>query len=259
MKKPNAARLFQNAKRTMSKHSPKILTGIGIAGMVTTTILAVKATPKALELIDEAQRNLQMDNLPVVETVKATWKCYIPATAMGVTSIACLIGASSVNAKRTAALAAAYQISETAFAEYRDGVIKTIGDRKEKLVREQVSRDRVEKNPVTQSEVILTEKGNTLCLDVLSGRYFKSDIDKIKRSVNNLNERMLNDPFGYISLNDFYSELGLGETKIGDSMGWCMRKGQIRLDYDACLTEDGNPCMVIDYVNPPEYGFDKFD
>ena len=56
MDKSTVARLIKSAQTTLSKHSPEILTGIGIAGMVTTVVLAVKATPKALQLIEEKKR-----------------------------------------------------------------------------------------------------------------------------------------------------------------------------------------------------------
>ena len=82
---------------SISKRSPEILIGIGIAGMVTTTVLAVKATPKALELINDKKDELEVEKLTPIETVKATWKCYVPAAVSGAVSIACLLGSHSVN------------------------------------------------------------------------------------------------------------------------------------------------------------------
>ena len=37
------------------KNSPAILTGISVAGVVTTTIMAVQATPKAIELVKQRE------------------------------------------------------------------------------------------------------------------------------------------------------------------------------------------------------------
>ena len=48
--KTNVSKIMKDIKITMSKRSPEILTGLGIAGMITTTVLAVKATPKAIKL-----------------------------------------------------------------------------------------------------------------------------------------------------------------------------------------------------------------
>ena len=59
MNKPNVNKYFKMATRMIKKRSPEILTGFGIAGMITTTVLAVKATPKALKLIEEAEKEYQ--------------------------------------------------------------------------------------------------------------------------------------------------------------------------------------------------------
>lgn len=261
-------KFIKSVTATLSKHSPEILTGLGIAGMITTTVLAVKATPKAVALIRDAEdkkAKAQLkagvppkevnEKLTPVEVVKTTWKCYIPAAATGITSATCLIGAHSVHAKRTAALATAYKLSETALTEYQAKVVETIGERKQKSIKEAIAKDKVDKNPVTNTEVIVTGKGETLCYDTLSGRYFKSDIDKLKKAENELNRRMLNDD--YVSLNDFYDEIGLSFTKLGDDLGWSITKGFIELDFSSQLASDGTPCLVLDYRVAPRYDFNS--
>ena len=98
MKKSNISKVLSSVRTSMAKHSPEILTGIGIAGMITTTVMAVRATPKALILIEERKEEIGAEELEVADVVKTTWFCYIPAAITGTLSIACLIGASSVNA-----------------------------------------------------------------------------------------------------------------------------------------------------------------
>ena len=122
-----------------SKHSPEILTGIGIAGMAYTVVTAVKATPKALRIIEEEKPETKL------EAIKATWKCYIPTIVTGVMSTACLIGANSVNARRNAALAAAYNISQAALVEYKDKTLETVGEATEQVIRESIAKDKIEK------------------------------------------------------------------------------------------------------------------
>lgn len=263
MVKPNMARLIRSTRTLVTKHSPEILTGIGIAGMVTTTVLAVKATPKALALIEEEKRRRWKasddgdDSITNFEVTKLCWKCYIPAVVTGVASTACLIGASSVSAKRTAALAAAYQLSETALSEYRDKVIETIGEKKERTVREKVSEERVKQNPVNNSEVIISHKGDTLFLEPVSKRYFMSDIENVRRAENMLNKQMLHDISGYVSLSDFYDEIGLDHTDMSDGIGWNVNE-LINIDFHAALTEDEKPCIALYYTVPPRYGFEDF-
>lgn len=258
MGKINMAKFFKTAQKTISEHSPEILTGIGIAGMLTTTVLAVKETPKALKLIKAKKKTEQKDELTPVETIKTCWKCYIPAAITCTASIACLIGASSVSLKRNAALATAYKLSETALTEYRAKVIETIGEKKEETVRDKVNKEKIQKKPASKSEVIITEKGNTLCFDPMSGRYFKSDIERIRKAENELNKRMLHDMFGYVSLNEFYDELDLDHTEVGDTLGWNVSKEMIELNFSSQIADDGTPCIVIDYYNAPYYGYDKF-
>lgn len=248
-------KFINGVKTTLDKNSPAILTGIGITGMLTTTVLAVRATPKALSLIDQAE-NEKCDDLTALETVKAAWKPYIPAIIAGTVSTACLIGANSVNARRNAALATAYKLSETALIDYRSKVIETIGEKKEQVIKEKVDKERIEKNPVSKNEVFITSNnGNTLCYDVISGRYFKSDIERLKRVENELNKRMLNEM--YISLNEFYNELGLQCTSLGNELGWNIEDGLMDLHFSSQIADNGEPCIVVDYHIAPRYGFER--
>ena len=256
MSKFNLTAAAKSIKGVLERHAPEILTGIGVAGMVTSTVLAVKATPKACLLINDRKDELEVEKLPVTELVKTTWKCYIPAVVTCGASIACLVGASSVNFKRNAALATAYKLSEAALSEYKDAVIETIGEKKEQSVRDKVAEERLKKNPVSKSEVIVTGNGTTLCYDPVGNSYFKSSIQQIESAKNKLNARMLSE--NYVSLNDFYDELGIGPTKLGDDLGWDIYKdGLVEIAFSSRLAEDGTPCLVMDYSVAPRYEYYK--
>lgn len=255
MNKPNFAKLVTGAKISLDKHSPEILLGIGIAGMFTSIALAVKATPRALKMIEERKTYLNVDKLSAGETIKATWKCYIPTAVTSITSAMCLIGSNSVQARRTAAIATAYKLSETAFAEYKEKVVEQIGEKKEKVLREEVAAEKATKQSANDSTVYITGGGSTLCLDPLSMRLFESDINAIKRAQNAINERMLVSPFGYASLNEFYEELNLEPTSKGDDMGWNVSTGTVKIDIGAGLTKDSRPCIVLDYRVAPRWDY----
>lgn len=260
MNKLSLSKFTRDIRLSLAKHSPEILIGMGIAGMVTTTVLAVKATPKALLLIEEKKAELEVEKLTPVETVKTTWKCYVPALCTGVASAACIIGSNSVNAKRNAALATAYKLSETAFSEYRDKALEVVGEKKEKTIRDKVSEEQVKNNPVNKTDIIVTGKGKTLFFDPLSSRYFYSDLESIKRAINNLNKEMICDPFDTgVTVNDFYTEIGLPRTGTGDSLGWKISK-LIDIYPSAQMADEdseheGEPCIVLNFVNPPMYDF----
>ena len=274
MNKPNLSNLFKTIKAGTMKHSPEILTGIGIAGMITTTVLAVKATPKALKLIDAKKRdifdNLDPEDIPgnstdytevsltPLEVVKTAWKPYIPVAVTCVASVTCLIGASSVNAKRNAALATAYELSKTALSDYKEKVVETIGEKKEKTIREKVAQKKVDENPSGKSEVIITGNGDVLFLEPASMRYFKSDIESVRKIINDLNYRMTTGMEEYISLSELYDEIGLSHTVTSDDMGWNIYKdGQIDIDFQAAKTDKGEPCLMLEYNVSPRYDYSK--
>ncbi len=257
MGKVNTPKFIKSVRMAVSKHSPEILTGIGIAGMVSTTILAVKATPKAVRLLNEYRDTMpaNQQKIPPVDAIKVCWKCYAPAAVTGIASIACLIGATSVSASRTAALATAYKLSETALSEYREKVVETIGEKKEQHIRDKVAAEQVKNNPVSTREVIVTGHGDTLCFDPMSGRYFNSNIEKIKKAENEINRQMLHDLYGYASLNDFYDELDLPRTEVGDIIGWNTNR-LVDMGISSHVSDDGRPSIVLDYRTRPDYNYD---
>lgn len=245
-------------KRTVIKHSPEILTGMGIAGMISTTVLAVRATPKALKDIEEYKETVLSENEKIkpIDAVKVTWKHYIPAAITGTVSIACLIGANSVNAKRNAALATAYTLSEKALYDYREKVVETIGEKKEKDIQDKVAEKKIKNNPPKSSEILFTGYGDTMCFDPMSGRYFMSSVEKLKEAENQINKRMLHDITGYASLNEFYDELDLPHTDVGDILGW-NTFNLIDLDISPILDDKQRPCISLVYLARPNYEYDR--
>lgn len=255
MSDSNVTKFFKSVQASMVKHSPEILTGIGIAGMITTTILAVKATPKALRICESLKEEREEEPTKL-EYAKAAWKCYIPAAVTGVASTVCLIGASSVHAKRNAVLATAYKLSETALSEYKEKVVEVVGEKKERAIREKIAADHAEQTPVTKQTVIITDKGNSLCFDHVFGRYFKSDRDEIERAVTRLNREIIIE--GYASLNVFYGFLGLSLTDIGDDLGWRIDDGEIKIEYGTTMADDGTPCITIEYNIMPKANYNRY-
>ena len=252
MNKTKLSTVLNTVQTAVTKHSPEILTGIGIAGMITTTVLAVTETPKAIRLLEQAEKE-KGEKLTASDKVKACWKCYIPAAVTGTVSVACLIGASSVNVRRNTALATAYKLSETALSDYKEKVVETIGEKKEQAVKDAIAKDKVTNNPPVQRDIIVTGNGESLCYDVTFGRYFKSSIESLKKIENELNRRMRNEM--HISLNEFYYEVGLDDVAAGHDLGWDIDNGYIELDFSSQLTPDGTPCIVISFANPPRYDF----
>jgi len=135
--------------------------------------------------------------------------------------------------------------------EYKTKVIETIGEKKEQVVRDELAKDKIKNNPVNDKEIIITGEGNLLCFDAFSGRYFKSDIETIKRVMNHLSRELLSNTM--ISLNEMYADLGLGGTQMGDMLGWHVDDGLIEAEFSSQLTETGVPCLVLGFVTEPRY------
>lgn len=263
MQKIDWKRIGNEIGRTIHRRSPEILTGIGIAGMITTTVLAVKATPEAMRRIEARKRRENHKNLTAMQTVQAAWKCYIPAGVTGSVSVACLIGASVTNGRRNAALATAASLAETSLREYRSKVVETIGPRKEEGILDSIDRDRVQNLKQEQIDAMMEEPEGmppkVRCLDAMFNKTFWSDVETIKHAVNKLNYQMNNLSEPYISLNEFYMELGLQPIgEIGDQLGWRNDKGLIEVRFTTQLWNGSTPVLVMSHANPPEYGYSDF-
>ncbi len=251
----------KDLSRTISKNSPTILTGLGVAGLVSTVVLAVKGTIKAQEtLYQEAgfrrdswseQTGESEESYPIFpmftteETVELTWKCYIPTAVMGLTTIACMIGANSIHLRRNAALVSLFSITETALKEYQNKVVEKIGENKEAQIRGEIAQDKIDAVSKEDKAIILTGHGDYLCFDSFSGRRFRSNVEKIRRAENKFNQKLLRE--GWLSINEFYEELGLEPIDIGKEVGWIGQYALLDIRENVTLTPEGEPCFVMEY------------
>lgn len=225
--------ILMKAGNFVQKNSPYILTGLGCAGVVSTAIMTGKAASKATTDIevysDQKTSELSQEELKdlgcphgyeptLKEKVKLTWKYFIPPIVMGATSVGCIIGAQTVNTRRHAALASLYTLSEQTLKDYRENVKEIVGKNKEEKAYDKVQQDRLVAEPPKDGSIILTGKGETLFRDAYSGRYFKSDIETLRRIENELNHNIVHQM--WVSVNDLYMLIGLDGIKLGDDIGW---------------------------------------
>lgn len=256
------ARTAMIVKKAAVDNSPLILTGVAVTGVVTTSVLAVKATFKAADtlqveyavLLAEVGSVDRMAPLTNRYKVELVWKHYIPAALTGVVTIACIVGANTINTKRNAALVSLYSITETALKEYKDKVVETIGDAKEKQIGDAVAADRIDRNPVGVNEVFITGSGDQLCYDDLSGRYFRSDIEAIRKAQNDINVMVINEMCA--SQNEFYNMIGLSDSAFGEEVGWTT-DNLLDIHFTSHIAE-GKPCLALNYTTSPVRNFHKF-
>lgn len=240
------------------KRSPEICMIAGIGGMITTTITAVRATPKALAIINELEKNSKKDE-PITkkEKIKATWKCYIPSAIIGAASICCIIGGDSIHVKRNAALATICKITETAFTDYKTATENVVGVDKIKEIKETIGKEKVKNNPPKTNTVIVTGSGTNLYYDQVFGQYFEADFNRIEKARNEVNNKIINND--YATLNDFYEELGVGLISIGNEIGWNISDGLLEITKNVEIKDTGQACIVISYEPMPAYGYSEYN
>lgn len=239
-------------------NSPAILTAVGVAGTLSTAFLTGRATYNYMkELAEEGyyDRDYKFDRRPKEHFEKA-WRLYVPPACSAAFTVAAIIFACQVGTRRAAAMAAAYTISEKAFAEYREKVVEKIGTNKERQVRDELAQDRVAQNPPSSNQVLLAAGGNVLCHEAFTGRYFRCDIETLRQAQNTINYRVLND--SYASLTDFYNLIGLPSTTMSDDLGWNSDDQMLDLIFSAVMAEDGQPAISVEYRVKPIRNYWKF-
>ena len=243
----------------INQNAPIILAMVGVSTQIGAIVMAVKATPKAKILLEEAEHTVKDENNRM-EVVKAKTPAYVkaywPVIAMEGISISCLVGANYISLKRQAAFATAATVSAEALKEYQAKVIEKIGEKKESQVREEVQKEHLKNDEPKNATIIVTGTGEVMCYDSWSGRYFKCNPDTIKKAVNDLNFRLIDEM--YVSINDLYYEIGLPSIVSGDDNGWDVSNGQIDISFSYSGHPDtAEPVLELGYYNnPPRPRFD---
>lgn len=236
--------LILGTKTFIYNNSSTIFTCVALAGVVSTTSLAIEATPRAAEAIKEIPEKEKTK----WNVVKIAAPYYIPTMLSGALTATCIICANSINLRKNAALAGACSIAETSLKEYQSKVVETIGEGKAKKIKDAIAEDAIKNNPVSQNEIIMTGNGDVLCYDCVSGRYFMHDIEKLRKIQNDINRDMFSDMC--VSLNEVYYAMGLNGIGVGEELGWTIDY-PLEFSFTSKLTEDNKPCLVIDYVYQP--------
>ena len=244
----NKSRLF------LKHHSPSILTFAASAGVIATFVMAVKATPKAMKLLEEAQKEIAPNGpetrLTPVDVVKTTWKCYIPATSIGLSTILCIIGANALNKRKQASLASAYVMLDQAFKRYRKTAIALYGENADFKIKVRAAEEiyvSADGAHIYRPDLDTNEK--KLFFDSYSQRYFTATEAAVLNAQYHLNRNF--QLRGDISVNEFYRFLGIEEIASGEEVGWSwddfMYFGLMWIDFENKYYEiyDGTPCCMI--------------
>lgn len=257
--------LFSKVVKLAGDNQSTILTGIGVTGVVSTAYFSGRASFKAAELIErENLRRIDTamtdDPKPAMskkEKVKLVWPLYIPPVTVAATTITAIVMANHEASKKIAALTVASGISERALQEYKEKIYEKLGERKAVEFHDEIAQDRVNRNPPPgkgNTQVILSGKGEVLFMDSLTGRYFLSSMEEVRRAENKINFEILNHM--YASLSAFYQEIGLDPTPYSETVGWNGNE-LFEVTFSTAMTPDSKPCIVIDFARLPFTEYDR--
>lgn len=249
------AELQKKAQQFLTENTSAILTAGGVAGTIGTAILTGRATFKAskilyakeLEVIAENEDRDITSELDNKTKILLGWPYFIPPVCLGTATVASIIMANRLSAKKAAALAAAYGISERSFQEYKEKTLEKLGVTKEQKLRDEIAQDEVNKNP--SHEVIIVGGGEVLCYDMLTGRYFQSSVEKIKKAESMIHSELYNHM--YASLSSFFDNIGLPPTDYTEEVGW-NTDGIPEVSFSTTMTPDDRPCIAISFNNVPK-------
>ena len=240
-------------KSFCNENGMNILTGLGVVGVATTAVLAAKATPKALELLqekDEYKQEAYGEPLTRFEKVLAMAPAYIPAVLTGLATVSCIVGMNRVSYTKQASLISAYTYLNSSYEEYRRKVKEVFGEEGEAKVRAELGR-----------EIELYEKYGSLheprlFYDEISNRYFEMSMYEMKEAEYNMN-RMFNF-LGALKLNEVYEFFNLGPTEYGETVGWAALRdwevigySWIEATFDEITTHDGLQAFAIRFNMQP--------
>ena len=208
-----------NIIKLCKQNSASILTGLGVAGVFSTAVLAAKDTPKALRLLEEKEE-YKLEHygckLTKMEKALAIIPAYLPTILMGTATTACILGANHINKQNQAALIAAYTYLDSEYKAYQNKVKEVFGEAAEKKVMEEIEKDRYRHEQYGDPSEI------KLFYDEFSNRYFEMSIHELLKAIYDVN-RMYN-YLGELNLNNLYEYLKLKPIDIGSTLGWNAHK-----------------------------------
>lgn len=254
----NFGSAVKTAKNVITANSPVLLLGTAIAGVIGTGILAAKGGYKARGIIDEATEE-KGEDLTTQEKVQLTWLCYASPVLTGASTIAAATGVHYIHTKRFATMAGLYAVTSNKLDDYQEKAEEMLGKKKTQELQNAVAQKSVERTgPPQDHQVVMTSTGDELCQDELSGRYFRGSMNIIDAAINKINETLVNE--GSVSLNDFYSHVGLPHIPLGEDLGWSGTKVQVEARYgNGELSTDGRPviCFWFSKEPKPKLGLSK--
>lgn len=235
----------------LKNHSPTILTCLGAVGVIGTAAMAIKATPKAVQLLQQATDE-KGEDLTKLETVNVALPSYIPTIIMAASTIVCILGANVLNKRQQASIASAYALLEESYRNYRGAAKSVYGDDADEKIIAEMAKKTYFRDCVYGGELCSAGDDNSevqLFYDMYSQRYFNATLSQVINAEYHVNRNL--QLRGDVPVNEFYEFLGITPIDIGFEIGWrldtIMESGCMWLDFSNThiKMEDGMECFAI--------------
>lgn len=212
--------IFLKAGKFLAKNSTTILTGVGVVGVIATTILTYKATEKTIEevvkLREEAEENepdseeIQIDKADIF---KASWKHWIPVVATVGLTITSIIAAHRISVTKLTALASAYKFSEDARKNYKQAVLNKFGEGKERLISDDAhllaANEALVNGQIPINAIQKTGCGDQYIFIDFLGGYCQSSVPAIERQLTDYSTQLQRQGFAEASLDELLESMHL--------------------------------------------------
>lgn len=257
---PKLNTLFHKSKLYLKQSSPAILTCLGAVGVIATAVLAVKSTPRASELI-KADSRVNHDGDPhaytKLEAIQSCWKCYIPATLIGLSTIACIFGANVLNKRNQASLVSAYAMLNESYQKYRKAAKSVYGEDADSRIMAEVAKKVYVSEGLYGTSTLDPDISSEerLFYDNFSQRYFTATMASVLNAQYHLNRNFI--LRGDACLNEFYEFLGIEKIDSGDDLGWSIENlsadGIQWVDFENRYVQmdDGMECYILSSLYEP--------
>lgn len=251
---------LKKVKFGVAKHSPEILIGVGCVSIISTAILAAKATPKAIEKYKE-ETEKKGEKLNAIETVRTCGLYYLPAAGSAAIGMASIIGSNRISNKRCVSATAAALTAETMLHAYQEKVVEQIGAKKEQAIRDDIAADKIKENPPSaESTAYVIGNSAPLWYDELSGRYFNRTKQEIDAAINKLDAAMVTGDM-YCSINDYFTEVCGLPAIPADTRGFNLGTHGTLNDniwFSSMLDQNGNPIGSINFYHQPDINYNWY-
>ena len=245
--------LLRQSQLFIKRHGATILTCAGGVGVIATTVSAVKATPKAIRLLEEAKKE-KGEDLTKVEKIKIAGPKYVPTVLFGVGTLACIFGANVMNKKQQAALVSAYTLIDSSYKEYKQKLKELYGEEAHENIVNAIAVEKAKEVGISAecmcANSCLTSDEScgdpVLFYDEWSKRYFESTIEQVITAEYHTNRNFV--LRGFTVLNELYEFLGLETTDYGSEIGWTIEDELYWIDFNhhKVILDNGLECYVIE-------------